>query len=79
MNKLNHQIQVQNLNHNNIDAYGINEKCKNAKLELKKQKRKDYYKILEIEKSVGDDEIKKAYKKQAMKWHPDKHASASEE
>lgn len=30
------------------------------------------YKILEIEKSAGDDEVKKAYRRMAMKYHPDK-------
>lgn len=30
------------------------------------------YKILEIEKSASDDEVKKAYRKMAMKYHPDK-------
>lgn len=30
------------------------------------------YKILEIEKSSGDDEVKKAYRRMAMKYHPDK-------
>ena len=34
----------------------------NAKLELKKSKRKDYYKILGVEKNANDDEIKKAYR-----------------
>merc|ERR1712025_1110519 len=50
-----------------------------AKLELKKSKRKDYYKILGVEKSANDDEIKKAYRKRAMVHHPDRHSSASEE
>lgn len=36
---------------------------KDAKLQLKKSKRKDYYKILGITKSASDDEIKKAYRK----------------
>lgn len=31
----------------------------------------DYYKILEIDKSASDDNIKKAYRKLARKYHPD--------
>jgi DnaJ like chaperone protein len=30
------------------------------------------YKILEIEKSSSNDEVKKAYRRMAMKYHPDK-------
>lgn len=35
---------------------------KDAKLQLKKSKRKDYYKILGISKTASEDEIKKAYR-----------------
>jgi DnaJ family protein C protein 7 len=45
---------------------------RNAEMELKKSKRKDYYKILGVDKDADEPQIKRAYKKKALGCHPDK-------
>ena len=49
---------------------------KEAKRLEKLSKRKDYYKILGIERCASQEQIKQAYRKGAMKHHPDRHVSA---
>src|SRR5881394_1257 len=38
----------------------------------------DYYDVLEVVRTASDDEIKQAYRKLAMRWHPDRNNGSQE-
>ncbi len=61
------------------DDRGIRQSLHAAKVELKKSERKDLYKVLGLTKRATEHEIRKAYKKQALQYHPDRHACSTPE
>jgi DnaJ like chaperone protein len=73
-----HELELQTI-HTISNYLGVNAADFNS---LKAMYFKDVhsdYKILEIEPSVSDEDVKKAYRKMALKFHPDKVASLGEE
>ena len=60
-------------NNSKIDGYmnEANQKAEGAK-------NRDYYKILGINRNATADEIKKAYRKMALKYHPDRNSESEE-
>ena len=64
---------LKELAESNPEEPGIEKEIRSAELELKKSKRKDYYKILGLEKDATEYDIKKAYRRLAIVHHPDKN------
>ena len=54
------------------DIRALRAELKKAEAALKRSKTKDYYKILGIARDASDTDIKKAYRRESLKHHPDK-------
>lgn len=54
------------------DVRALKSELKKAEVALKRSKSKDYYKILGVERTCTETEIRKAYRRESLKHHPDK-------
>jgi len=81
-------LHISRLDYDAIEAMfsGYNQRSNYQKANFNGYNKDSAYKILNVEKSASDDEIKKAYRKMAKKHHPDKiqhlgdtHVKAAEE
>ena len=54
------------------DARAMKSELRKAEVALKRSKTKDYYKILGVERDCTEVEIRKAYRRESLKHHPDK-------
>ena len=62
-----------------VQSQSLREGLHRAEHALKLSKRKDWYKILGLSNTASAADIKRAYKKLALQWHPDKNQDNKEE
>jgi len=55
-----------------VEIRSLKAELKKAEAALKRSKTKDYYKVLGVNRDCDEADIKKAYRKESLKHHPDK-------
>ena len=73
-----HELELQTI-HTIANYLGVNAADFNSLKAMYFRDATSDYKILEIERSATNEEVKKAYRKMAVKFHPDKVAALGEE
>ncbi|KAF9465650.1 hypothetical protein BDZ94DRAFT_1296411 [Collybia nuda] len=68
----NEAIQQAGLEGSDADVRALKAELKKAEAALKRSKTKDYYKILGVPRDCNEADIKKAYRRESLKHHPDK-------
>jgi hypothetical protein len=68
----NSAIQQAGVEGNDNDVRALRSELKKAEAALKRSKTKDYYKILGVPRDCNEAEIKKGYRRESLKHHPDK-------
>lgn len=66
-----HQAETDN-NTSDSEVRALKAELKKAEVALKRSKTKDYYKILGVPRDCSDAEIRKGYRRESLKHHPDK-------
>ncbi|PCH36519.1 protein prenylyltransferase [Wolfiporia cocos MD-104 SS10] len=65
-------IEQAEMEGSDADVRALRAELKKAEAALKRSKSKDYYKILGVARDCSEVEIKKAYRRESLKHHPDK-------
>ena len=72
------KYDFQKVKDNDPSNKDVHKLLEESKKEEKKAKKRDYYKILDLDRNASPDDIRKAYKKLALKWHPDRNSESEE-